>query len=84
MAEAVEEAVEELVEAVEELVEDETGYGVEAVEGEESLEDVADGDAEAAEEEKLEEAVKQKREAIDKQQAFIEFKASDEGQTFES
>ena len=44
----------------------------------------ADGDAEAAEEEKLEEAVKQKREAIDKQQAFIEFKSSDEGQTFES
>lgn len=50
MAEAVEEAVEELVEAVEELVEDETGYGVEAVEGEESLEDVADGDAEDGEE----------------------------------
>lgn len=32
----------------------------------------------------LDGAVKQKREAIDKQQAFIEFKASDEGQAFEN
>lgn len=34
--------------------------------------------------EQHEEVVKQKREAIDKQQAFIEFKACDEGQSFET
>ena len=52
--------------------------------------DGGDGDAmaegaegDAGEEEKLEEAVKQKREAIDKQQAFIEFKSSEDGQVFE-
>ena len=43
--------------------------------------DGAEGDA--GEEEKLEEVVKQKREAIDKQQAFIEFKSSEQGQVFE-
>ena len=49
-----------------------------------SAEGLAEGeDAADARSEQLEEAVKQKREAIDKQQAFIEFKASEEGQSFE-
>ena len=51
-----------------------------AADGEEQPADGEDADAAS---EKLEEKVQQKREAIDKQQAFIEFKASESGQTFE-
>ena len=62
---------------------EETKEPTAAGEGAEGEQVEGDAEADAVSKQELEEAVKQKREAIDKQQAFIEFKQSTEGQSFE-
>ena len=74
---AVEEEEEEETASVEEAAAEETKEPAVAAEGQE--EEKVDEEAKSS----LEDQVKAKREAIDKQQAFIEFKQSEQGASFE-